>query len=124
MCVAVGNNNVTIEGRIIKVMHNKKDRLVCRNYRDASPVHAGEVLLMLVVTPPGNYGAKQGLHPEELSGFRRNRSTVAMMFVRGSTPSPRAYAEEANRALSLFDRSHKNLRLRRPECTAVIGARH
>ena len=58
----------------IKVLHKKKDRTECSNYRGLSLVaHAGKVLLKIV--------AITGILPEEQCGFRPQRSTTDMMFV-------------------------------------------
>ena len=66
----------------IKVLHKKKDKTECGNYRGISLVaHAGKVLLKLVATRLGDYCEREGILPEEQSGFRPNRSTVDMMFV-------------------------------------------
>ena len=66
----------------IKVLFKKKDKTECSNYRGISLVsHAGKVLLKLVATRLSAYCEREGILPEEQSGFRPGRSTVDMMFV-------------------------------------------
>ena len=67
---------------IIKVLHKKKDRTDCNNYRGISLVaHAGKVLLKIVASRLRNYCETEELLPEELCGFRPSRSTIEMWFV-------------------------------------------
>ena len=66
----------------IKVLHEKKDRTDCGNYRGISPVaHAGKVLLKVIASRLMDYCEQEGILPEEQCGFRPPRSTVDMMFV-------------------------------------------
>ena len=66
----------------IKVLHKKKDRTECRNYRGLSLVaHAGKVLLKIVANQLGDFCGEAGILPEEQCGFRPQRSTTDMMFV-------------------------------------------
>ncbi|MEO0565068.1 MAG: reverse transcriptase family protein [Chloroflexota bacterium] len=66
---------------VIKVLHKKKDRTECGNYRGISLVaHAGKVLLKIVAKRLGDYCEAKGLLPEEQCGFRPRRSTLDMMF--------------------------------------------
>ena len=66
---------------VIKVLHKKKDRTECGNYRDISLVaHAGKVLLKIVATRLSTYCEARNLLPEEQCGFRPHRSTTDMMF--------------------------------------------
>ena len=66
----------------IKVLHKKKDRTECSNYRGLSLVaHAGKVLLKIVANRLGDFCEEVGILPEEQSGFRPQRSTTDMMFV-------------------------------------------
>ena len=66
---------------VIKVLHKKKDRTECGNYRGISLVaHAGKVLLKIVAMRLGNYCEAEALLPEEQCGFRARRSTMDMMF--------------------------------------------
>ena len=66
----------------IKVVHKKKDRIECSNYRDLSLVaHAGKVLLKIVANRLGDFCEEAGILPEEQYGFRPQRSTTDMMFV-------------------------------------------
>ena len=66
----------------IKVLHKKKDRTECSNYRGLSLVaHAGKVLLKIVANRLGDFCEEAGILPEEQSGFRPQRSTTDMMFV-------------------------------------------
>ena len=66
---------------VIKVLHKKKDRTDCGNYRGISlVVHAGKVLLKIVAKRLGDYCEAKGLLPEEQCGFRLRRSTLDMMF--------------------------------------------
>ena len=67
---------------MIKVLHKKKDRTECGNYRGISLVaHAGKVLLLKVIaTRLSAYCEARNLLPEEQCGFRPHRSTTDMMF--------------------------------------------
>ena len=66
---------------VIKVLHKKKDRTECGNYRGISLVaHAGKVLLKIVATRLSAYCEARNLLPEEQCGFRPHRSTTDMMF--------------------------------------------
>ena len=68
---------------MIKVLHKKKDRTECGNYRGVSLVaHAGtgKVLLKIVATSLSAYCEARNLLPEEQCGFRPHRSTTDMMF--------------------------------------------
>ena len=66
----------------IKVLHKKKDRTECSNYRGLSLVaHAGKVLLKIVANRLGDFCEEFGVLPEEQCGFRPQRSTTDMMFV-------------------------------------------
>ena len=65
-----------------KVLHKKKDRTECSNYRGLSLVaHAGKVLLKIVANRLGDFCEEAGILPEEQCGFRPQRSTTDMMFV-------------------------------------------
>ena len=67
---------------VIKVLHKKKDRTECGNYRGISLVaHAGKVLLKIVTTRLSAHYEARNLLPEEQCGFRPHRSTTDMMFV-------------------------------------------
>ena len=66
----------------IKVLHKKKDRMECGNYRGISLVaHAGKVLLKVIAGRLGDCCEREGILPEEQCGFRPHCSTVDMMFV-------------------------------------------
>ena len=67
---------------IIKVLHKKKDRTECGNYRGISLVaHAGKILLKIIARRLSDHCERLGVLLEEQSGFRPNRSTTDMMFV-------------------------------------------
>ena len=67
---------------IIMVLHKKKDRTECVNYRGISLVaHAGKILLKIIARRLSEYCERVGILPEEQNGFRPNRSTTDMMFV-------------------------------------------
>ena len=67
---------------IIMVLHKKKDRTECGNYRGISLVaHAGKILLKIIARRLSEYCERVGILPEEQSGFRPNRSNTGMMFV-------------------------------------------
>ena len=67
---------------IIMVLHKKKDRTECGNYRCISLVaHAGKILLKIIARRLSEYCERVGILPEEQSRFRPNRSTTDMMFV-------------------------------------------
>lgn len=66
----------------IKVLFTKGGTLECVNYRGISLVaHAGKVLLNLIATRLSHYCEREGILPEEQSGFRPHRSTLDMLFV-------------------------------------------
>ena len=66
----------------IEVLHKKKDRAECGNYRGISLVaHAGKVLLKVIAGRLNDYCERENILPEEQCGFRPQRSTVDMMFV-------------------------------------------
>ena len=65
----------------IKVLHKKRDRTECGDYRGISLVaHAGKVLLKIVATRLSAYCEARNLLPEEQCGFRPHRSTTDMIF--------------------------------------------
>ena len=67
---------------IIMVLHKKKDRTECGNYRAISLLaHAGKILLKIIARRLSEYCERVGILPEEQSGFRPNRSTTDVMFV-------------------------------------------
>ena len=67
---------------IIMVLHKKKNRTECDNYRGISLVaHAGKILLKIIARHTSEYCERVGILPEEQSGFRRNCSTTDMMCV-------------------------------------------
>ena len=67
---------------IIMVLHKKKDRTECGNYRGISLVaYAGKILLKVIARRLSKCCERVGILPEEQSGFRPNRSTTDRMFV-------------------------------------------
>ena len=65
-----------------KVLHKKKDRTECSNYRGLSLVaHAVKVLLEIVANRLGVFCEEARILPEEQCGFRFQRSTIDIMFV-------------------------------------------
>ena len=70
---------------IIMVLHRKKDRTECGNYRGILLVaHASKILLqikMIMARRLSEHCERSGIFPEEQSGFRPNHSTIDMMFV-------------------------------------------
>ena len=67
---------------IIMVLHKKKGRAKCGNYRGISLVaHAGKILLKIIARRLSEYCERVGILPEEQRGFRPNRFTTDMMFV-------------------------------------------
>ena len=67
---------------IIMVLHKKKDRTECGNYRGISLVaHAGKILPKIIARRLSEYCERVGILPEEQSGFRPNCSTTDMMFM-------------------------------------------
>ena len=67
---------------IIIVLHKKKDRTECGNYRGISLVaHIGKILLKIIARRLSEYCERVGILPEEQSGFRPNLPTIDMMFV-------------------------------------------
>ena len=64
------------------VLHKKKDRTECGNYRGISLVaHVGKILLKIIARRLSEYCEREGILPEERSGFRPNRSTTDVMVV-------------------------------------------
>ena len=67
---------------IIMVLHKKKDRTECGNYRGISLVaHTGKILLKIIARRLSEYCERVGILPEKQSGFRPNSFTTDMMFV-------------------------------------------
>ena len=67
---------------IIMVLHKKKDRTECGNYRGISLLaHAGNILLKIIVRRLSEHCERVGILPEKQSGFRWNRSATHIMFV-------------------------------------------
>ena len=65
----------------IKVIHKKKHRTECGNYRGISLVaHVGKVFLEVIAGRLSDYRERENILPEEQCGFRPQRSTVDMMF--------------------------------------------
>ena len=63
------------------VLHKKKDRTECGNYRGITlAAHAGKILLEVIARRLSEYRERVGILPEEQSGFRPNRSPTDMMF--------------------------------------------
>ncbi|CAN0075652.1 unnamed protein product [Sphacelaria rigidula] len=66
----------------IKALHKKQDRTQCSNYRGISLVaHAAKALLKIVANRLGDFCEGTDVFPEKQCGFRRQRSTIDMMFV-------------------------------------------
>ena len=66
----------------IKVLHKKKDRTECSNFRGLSLVaHAGKVLPKVVANRLGDFCEEAGILPKEQCGFRPQCSTTDMMLV-------------------------------------------
>ena len=66
----------------IKVLHKKKDRTECDNYRRLSLMaHSGKAVLKIVANRLSDFCEEAGILPEEQCGFRPQRSTTDMMFV-------------------------------------------
>ena len=67
---------------IIIVLHKKKDRTECCNYRGIPlVVHAGKILVKIIARRLSEYCERVGIVREGHCGFRPNRSTTDMMFV-------------------------------------------
>ena len=67
----------------IKVLHKRKDRSDCNNYRGISlAAHSCEVLLKIVASRLSNYCEAKGISLQEQCGFRPARSTIDTLFVR------------------------------------------
>ena len=102
----------------IKVLHKKKDRTECSNYRGLSLVaHSGKVLLKIVANRLGDFCEKAGILPEEQCGFRPQRSTTDMMFV---VRRLQELGRTSNTPRDLLHRSGKSQRLGR-SC-AIMGS--
>ena len=67
---------------IIMILHKKKDRTECGNYRGISLVgHTDKILLEIIARHFSEYCERVRILPEEQSGFLPNRSTTDMIFV-------------------------------------------
>ena len=65
---------------IMVLLHKKKNRTECGNYRGISLVaRAGKILLKIIARRLSEYCEREGILPEEQSGFRPNCSTTDMM---------------------------------------------
>ena len=94
---------------IIMVLHKKKDRTECGNYRGISPVtHAGKILLKIITCCLGEYCERVGILPEEWfpTVLFYHRYDVCNSSVTG------AGAEETNSALCMLYRLYQSVRLR------------
>ena len=61
----------------IIVLHKKKNRTECGNYRGVSLVaHAGKVFLKVIANRLSDYCELEDISPEEQCGFRPQRSTI------------------------------------------------
>ena len=68
---------------VLNVLHKKKDRTDCGNYRGISLVaHAGKVLLKIVATRLGGFCEAEGLLPEGSAGSARTAQPWMMSTVR------------------------------------------
>ena len=64
------------------MLHRKKDRTECGNFRGMSLVaHAGKVIVEVIAGCLSAYCERENILPEEQCGFRTQRSTVDMIFV-------------------------------------------
>ena len=69
-------------GAVIQLLHKKKDRTECINYRAISLVaRAGKVLLKIIATRLSAYYEAKELLSEEQCGFRPHRSTTDIIFM-------------------------------------------
>ena len=69
------------KGAIIMVLHKKKDRTECGNYRGISLIaYAHKILLKIIARRLSEYCQREGILPEEKNGFRPNRSTTDRLF--------------------------------------------
>ena len=76
-----GGGGAAVENAIITVLHSKKDRTECGNYRGiALLAHAGKILLKIISCCFSEFGAGVGILPEEQRGFQ-NCSTTDMLFM-------------------------------------------
>ena len=102
----------------IEVLHKKKDRTECSNYRGLSLVaDAGKVLLKIVANRLGDFYEEAGILSEEQCGFRPQRSTTDMMFV---VPRLQERGDKQHFLRNLLHRSGKSIRLGR-SC-AIVGS--
>ena len=64
------------------MLHKKKDRTECGNYRGILLVaHAGKALLKVIAGRLNDFCERENILPEAQRGFRPQRSAVDMMFV-------------------------------------------
>ena len=72
---------MAVADAVIYVLHKKKDRPECRNYRGIALVaHAGKVLLNIFAMRVSAYCETWKLSSEEQCWFRPHRSTTDMAF--------------------------------------------
>ena len=103
---------------VIKVLHKKKDRTECGNYRGISLVaHAGKVLLKIVATRLSAYCEARNLLPEEQCGFRPHDGYDVY-----GPKATRVGKESARTTVPVLHRPAKGIRLSRPH-TTLAGAR-
>ena len=96
---------------IIMVLHKKKDRTECGNYRGISLVaHAGKVLLNIIARRLSGYCERVGILRQEQSGFRPNCSTTDVMFVIRRLQE--LARKKTNSAVCMLYRSYQSVRLR------------
>ncbi|CAM9417318.1 unnamed protein product [Sphacelaria rigidula] len=70
------------KGVTIIMLHNKQARTQCSNFRGISLVaYTAKVLLKVVANRLGEFCEEIDVFPKEQCGFRRQRSTIDMMFV-------------------------------------------
>ena len=98
----------------IKVLHQKKDRPECGNYRGISLMaHAGKVLLKVIAGRLSDYCERENILPEEQRGFRPQRSTVDMMLFVVRRLQELARKKDTPLYLCII-RPHQSICLRRP----------
>ena len=88
---------------MIMVLHKKKDRIECGNYRGISLVaHAGTILLKSIGRRLSEYCERARIRPEAQSGFRQNCSPTDILYDVCDLSATGDGAEETNSVVCML----------------------
>ena len=83
----------------IKVLHKKKDRIECGNYRGSSlTAHARKILLKFLANRHSDFCEKAGILPDKQCGFLPQSSTTDMTLV---VRRPQELGRKSNTSLNI-----------------------